>query len=78
MEVRAASRKLSDALSRHRIYRDISEIGLVALAFLLYFIVRGSVVDRDDEALRNNRLALLAELRAMFLNVADVSRLSTG
>ncbi len=30
----------------------------------------------DDLALRNNRLALLAELRAMFLNVADVSRLS--
>lgn len=34
------------------------------------------MVMTDDEALRNNRLALLAELRAMFLNVADVSRLS--
>jgi glycyl-tRNA synthetase beta chain len=32
----------------------------------------------DDEALRNNRLALLGELRAMFLDVADVSRLSIG
>ena len=30
----------------------------------------------DDKALKDNRLALLAELRALFLNVADVSRLS--
>jgi glycyl-tRNA synthetase beta chain len=36
------------------------------------------MVMTDDEALRNNRLALLAELQAMFLNVADVSRLSIG
>ncbi|MCZ6808897.1 MAG: glycine--tRNA ligase subunit beta [Proteobacteria bacterium] len=34
------------------------------------------MVMTDDAALRNNRLALLAELRAMFLDVADVSRLS--
>ena len=30
----------------------------------------------DDESLRNNRLALLGELRALFLDVADISRLS--
>ena len=30
----------------------------------------------DDEALRNNRLALLSELRALFLDVADISRLT--
>jgi len=36
------------------------------------------MVMTDDEALRNNRLALLAELRSMFLDVADVSRLSIG
>ena len=36
------------------------------------------MVMTDDEALRNNRLALLAELRAMFLNVADISSLSIG
>jgi hypothetical protein len=34
-------------------YRDVLEIGLVALAFLLYFIVRGSVVDREAEAVQN-------------------------
>jgi glycyl-tRNA synthetase beta chain len=30
----------------------------------------------DDEGTRNNRLALLGELRALFLDVADISRLS--
>jgi glycyl-tRNA synthetase beta chain len=30
----------------------------------------------DDKATRNNRLALLAEMRALFLDVADISRLS--
>ena len=29
----------------------------------------------DDEALKNNRLALLSQLRALFLEVADLSRL---
>ncbi len=32
----------------------------------------------DDDAIRNNRLALLVELRALFLDVADISRLSIG
>lgn len=34
------------------------------------------MVMADDEALRNNRLALLGELRALFLKVADISRLA--
>jgi hypothetical protein len=41
------------AIERRRVYRDIFEIGLVAVAFLLYFTVRGLVVDRIDEALAN-------------------------
>jgi glycyl-tRNA synthetase beta chain len=36
------------------------------------------MVMTDDEATRNNRLALLTELRALFLDVADISRLSLG
>ncbi len=32
----------------------------------------------DDEAVRDNRLALLGELRALFLDVADISRLAIG
>ena len=34
------------------------------------------MVMTDDEATRNNRLALLGELRSLFLDVADISRLS--
>ena len=34
------------------------------------------MVMADDEALRSNRLALLGELRALFLDVADISRLA--
>ncbi|MDJ0701067.1 MAG: glycine--tRNA ligase subunit beta [Woeseiaceae bacterium] len=34
------------------------------------------MVMADDTALRNNRLAVLSELRALFLDIADISRLS--
>ncbi len=34
------------------------------------------LVMADDEALKKNRLALLGELRDLFLDVADISRLS--
>jgi len=34
------------------------------------------MVMTEDKATRNNRLALLAEVRALFLDVADISRLS--
>jgi glycyl-tRNA synthetase beta chain len=33
------------------------------------------MVMADDEALKNNRLALLSQLRNLFLNIADLSRL---
>ena len=46
-------RKFIKAIDRRRVLRDVFEIALVALAFLFYFLVRGSVVDREDEALRN-------------------------
>ena len=36
------------------------------------------MVMAEDDAVRNNRLAILSELRALFLDVADVSRLSIG
>ena len=53
IDLGVAPRRLIDAVSRRRVFRDLFEIGLVAVAFLLYFLVRGSVVDREDEALRN-------------------------
>jgi glycyl-tRNA synthetase beta chain len=36
------------------------------------------LVMADDESVKENRLALLGELRALFLDVADISRLSLG
>ncbi|MGI9236560.1 MAG: glycine--tRNA ligase subunit beta [Woeseiaceae bacterium] len=36
------------------------------------------MVMADDEAVKNNRLALLSDLRSLFLDVADISRLSLG
>ena len=36
------------------------------------------MVMTDDESLRRNRLALLSGLRALFLDIADISRLSIG
>jgi len=36
------------------------------------------MVMAEDDAVRNNRLAILSELRALFLDVADISRLSLG
>jgi len=36
------------------------------------------MVMAEDETVKNNRLALLGELRALFLDVADISRLSIG
>ncbi len=40
-------------LREQHAYRDVFEIALVALAFLLYFLVRGAVVDRHDAAFTN-------------------------
>ena len=42
-----------DAVQRRRVYRDVFELSLVALAFLFYFLVRGAVVDRQADALNN-------------------------
>ena len=36
------------------------------------------MVMAEDDAVKNNRLALLGELRSLFLDVADISRLSIG
>ena len=46
-------RRWMESVQERPVYRAVLEIGLVAVAFLLYFLVRGAVVDRDVEALRN-------------------------
>ncbi|MGB6837074.1 MAG: phosphatase PAP2 family protein [Dehalococcoidia bacterium] len=40
-------------VTERRVFRDAFEIGLVGFAFLAYFLVRGSVVDRVAEAHQN-------------------------
>lgn len=48
-------------LLKRRVYRDIAEIALVGVAFLLYFIVRANVIDRPEVALQNARHVVDAE-----------------
>ncbi len=48
-------------LAERRLFRDSAELLLVALAFLLYFVVRANVIDRPDVALANARLVVDAE-----------------
>jgi hypothetical protein len=50
LDVGLTSRRILHTVSRRRVYRDVFEIGIVAFAFLLYFIVRGSVVDHEARA----------------------------
>jgi hypothetical protein len=58
---RSWAEAIGERVRSRRIYRDAFEIGLVALAFLLYFIVRGLVVDRAGEALSNAQDLMDAE-----------------
>src|SRR3990172_3890717 len=48
-------------LAERRLYRDAAELALVALAFLLYFVVRANVIDRPELALDNARAVVDAE-----------------
>jgi hypothetical protein len=48
-------------LQERRIYRDVAELALVVIAFLLYFVVRANVVDRPELALANARDIVEAE-----------------
>ena len=43
------------AIDERRLFRDAAELLLVAIAFLLYFVVRANVIDRPDVALDNAR-----------------------
>lgn len=45
-----SAERVITVVTERRVFRDAFEIGLVGIAFLLYFLVRGSVVDRAGEA----------------------------
>jgi hypothetical protein len=53
-------RRFARYLAEHRVFRDAFELSLVAVAFLLYFLVRGSVVDRTGESI--NRAVRIIDL----------------
>ena len=53
VDIAIMSRKVIDGVGRRPLFRHVYEIALVAIAFLAYFIVRASVVQRDEEAQRN-------------------------
>ncbi len=78
VDVGLASRKVIDVVSQRRVFRDAFEIGLVAVAFLLYFAVRGSVVDREEEALRNAINIIDIERSLGFFWEPDLNRAVLG
>jgi len=45
-------KQAAQVLAERPVFRHVFEISLVILAFLFYFLVRGSVVDRTSEALQ--------------------------
>jgi hypothetical protein len=73
----ARPRRRTFILSRP-IYREAVELGLAALAFLLYFVVRANVMDRPDLAFENAR-ALVDFERSLGIYVeADWQRWALG
>ena len=53
-------RRFARYLAEHRAFRDFFELSLVGIAFLFYFLVRGSTVDRTGEAF--NRAVRIIDL----------------
>ena len=70
----SARDKVGPLLAERRYARVLSELANLRDPVDRFF--DDVMVMADDEAVRNNRLALLGELRALFLDVADISRLS--
>jgi glycyl-tRNA synthetase beta chain len=79
---KALNAALGDAGERARAALDSADYtaALEALAALrgpVDAFFDGVMVNAEDPALRANRLALLAQLRAQFLAIADISQLAT-
>ena len=69
------ARKLVAPLLEERRYAEVLT-ALAALREPVDTFFDDVLVMVDDKAVKSNRLALLSELRALFLDVADISRLS--
>ncbi len=70
----SASETVQPMLVEHRYTETLRSLASLREPVDLFF--DNVMVMADDEALKNNRLALLGKLRALFLDVADISRLS--
>jgi glycyl-tRNA synthetase beta chain len=73
-ELGAARQKLEPLLSVRRYADALNKLAELRDPVDRFF--DDVMVMADDVAVRNNRLALLGELRALFLQIADISRLS--
>jgi glycyl-tRNA synthetase beta chain len=69
------ARKIVAPLIEKRAYTDALQ-QLAALRAPVDEFFDNVMVMTDNEAIRNNRLALLSELRSLFLDIADISRLT--
>jgi len=73
-----APRRVAEALAPRPIVRHIVELGLVSLAFLFYFLVRGSVVDRTSDALAHGFRIIDLEQNAGFFWELQLQALVVG
>ncbi|MEX2126398.1 MAG: glycine--tRNA ligase subunit beta [Woeseia sp.] len=74
--VRAAQQSIAPLLEKRAYAKALAALAQLRQTVDTFF--DQVLVMADDEAVKQNRLALLAELRALFLDIADISRLSTG
>ena len=72
--LKAAREILDPMLERHEYTAALTELAKLRGVVDRFF--DDVMVMVDDKATKKNRLALLTELRALFLDVADVSRLA--
>jgi glycyl-tRNA synthetase beta chain len=71
-----AEQRVSPLLEKRAYTEALTELSSLRQAVDTFF--DEVMVMTDNAALRQNRLALLSALRALFLNIADVSRLTPG
>jgi glycyl-tRNA synthetase beta chain len=74
--VQAARDSIAPLLERRQYKEALTALAELRETVDVYF--DDVMVMTDDENTKRNRLATLAELRALFLDIADISRLSIG
>ena len=72
--LKSATAKVGPLLEKRQYTEALTELAELRQPVDTFF--DDVMVNVDDKAIRRNRLALLSQLRALFLDVADISRLS--